>query len=131
MVRGKRLGYVLLVSVFLLGVIVGGGAMLAVSQESHAAVVSGQKALARPRLKALTRKLDLDREQQAHIAGILEDDSEVSQALGKDIVQRCGQRLREHRSQVDGDIRSTLRPDQQRRYDRLVDERRPQAWMLR
>lgn len=125
MVSGRRFGYVLLSVVFLLGAVVGGGGVLAWSQESHAAVVGqGNKGLQRYRLRALTRRLDLDREQRERVSGILEDDADVSQALGQDMVQRCGQRLREHKAQVDQNIRTVLRPDQQRRFDRLVDERR-------
>ena len=125
MVRGRRFGYVLLSIVFLLGAIVGGGGVLAWSQESHAAVMAqGAKGFQHYRLRALTRKLDLDREQHERVAGILEDDGEVSQALGQEMVQRCGQRLREHKNEVDQNIRTVLRPDQQRRFDRLTEERR-------
>jgi Spy/CpxP family protein refolding chaperone len=125
MVKSKRVGYLVLATVFVLGVVVGGGAMLAWSQESHAAVLGGPaKNLPRYRVRALSRKLDLDRDQQARIAAILEDDSEVTQALGQDMVQRCGQRLREQKGRVDNDIRVVLHPEQQRRFDRLVDERR-------
>jgi len=122
MVSGRRLGYVLMLSVFLLGVIVGGGAAFAWSQESHAAVVREGKVLQRYRLRALTRKLDLDRAQQARVADILEDDNDVSKALGKEMVQRCGQRLREQKVRVDGEIRDVLRPDQLRRFERLFEE---------
>ena len=124
MVKGRRLGYVLVSIVFALGVVVGGGGMLAWSQESHAAVLGEGKAFQHYRLRALARKLDLDHDQRRRIAGILEDDGEVSQALGQDMVERCGQRLRDHKSRVDNEIRSVLRPDQQRRFDTLVEERR-------
>ena len=124
MVKGRRFGYVLVSIVFLLGVVVGGGGMLAWSQESHAAVLGQGKTFQHYRLRALGRKLDLDREQRARIAAILEDDGEVSQALGQDMVQRCGQRLRDHKTRVDDEIRSVLRPEQQRRFDNLVEERR-------
>jgi hypothetical protein len=130
MVKSRRIGYLVLTVVFLLGVVVGGGAMLAYSQESHAAVIgNGGKTLQRYKIRALTRKLDLDRDQEARVAGILEDDNEVSQALGQEMVQRCGQRIREHKTRVDDDIRTVLRPDQQRRFDRLVDDRRRKLWL--
>jgi hypothetical protein len=129
MVSGKRLGYVLMTCVFLLGVVVGGGAMLAWSQESHAAVVREGKVLQHYRLRGLTRKLDLDRSQETRVAGILEDDTDVSKALGKDMMQRCGQRLREHKGRVDDEIRGVLRPEQQRRFERLVDERHNRVWV--
>jgi hypothetical protein len=129
MVKGRRIGYVLMVTVFLLGVLVGGGGALAWSQESHAATVREGKTLQRYKLRALKRRLELDREQEARVAGILEDDTEVSRALGRDVVQRCGQRLRDHQSRVDEDIRAVLHPDQQRRFDRLVDERHGKMWV--
>jgi hypothetical protein len=131
MVKGRRFGYVLLLSVFLLGGVVGGGAALALTQESHAAVVREGKVQQHYRLRALTRRLDLDRDQESRVSGILEDDNEVSQALGKEIVQRCGDRLRDHKNRVDGELRSVLRPDQQRRFDKLVEERRRHTLQLR
>ena len=124
MVKGRRFGYVLVSIIFLLGMVVGGGGMLAWSQESHAAVLGQGKTFQRYRLRALSRKLDLDHDQRQRIAGILEDDAEVSQALGQDMVQRCGQRLQDHKREVDTEIRSVLRPDQQRRFELLVEERR-------
>jgi len=129
MVTGKRTGYLLLCIVFVLGAVTGGGAALAWSQESHAAMVREGKAFDHHRLRALSRKLDLDGSQESRVAAILADDADQSQAIGHEVVQRCGQRLRDHKTQVDDAIRTVLRPDQQRRFDRLTDERRRRTWV--
>jgi hypothetical protein len=129
MVRGKQAGYLVLGAVFILGVVSGGGIAFAWTQESHAAMVREGKVFEGKRLKALSRKLDLDRDQESRVATILANDADESQTLGHDVVQRCGQRLRDHKTRVDDEIRTTLRPDQQRRFDRLVDERRHKAWV--
>ena len=122
--------YWVLGAVFVLGVVAGGGAAFAWSQESHAAMVREGKVFEGRRLKALSRKLDLDRDQESRVAAILASDADESQSIGHDVVQRCGQRLRDHKTHVDDEIRTALRPDQQRRFDRLVDERRHKAWVL-
>ena len=54
------------------------------------------------RLAMLSRKLDLDSDQETRIGAI----------------------LREHRGQVDTEIRAVLRPDQQTRYDKLIEGRK-------
>jgi len=125
MVTSKRMGYLLLGAVFLLGSVAGGGAAYAYAQRQHAAILRDepQKFDAR-RLAVLERKLDLDADQEARIRSILAKDREDSRALSKDMMERCGQPLRDHKSQVDSEIRDVLRPDQQARYDKLTDERR-------
>jgi hypothetical protein len=126
-VNRKRTGYWVLGAVFILGALSGGGVAFAWSQENHAAMVREGKTFERHRLKALSRKLDLDGNQESRVATILENDATESQTLGHDVVQRCGQRLRDQKMRVDDQIRTVLRPDQQRRFDRLVDERRRKA----
>lgn len=115
--------YVVLFGVFVLGAIAGGGAALAYAQSEHGPTASEGKVSHR-RLRALTRKLDLDREQQSRVASILTDDEDQSRVLGHDVVERCGQRLRDHKSHVDDEIRTVLRPDQRRRFERIVEQRR-------
>lgn len=125
MVTTKRKGYFLLAAVFLLGSVAGAGGAYAFAQKQHAAILRDepQKFDAR-RLASLDRKLDLDADQEARIRTILAKDREDSRALSKDMMQRCGQPLRDQKARVDAEIRDVLRPDQQARYDKLTDERR-------
>ncbi len=129
MVKGKRTGYLLLGAVFVLGGLAGAGGALAWSQENHAAMVREGKAFDHHRLRALSRKLELDGNQESRVASILAEDADQSRVIGRDVVQRCGQPLRDHKVQVDEQIRTVLRPEQQRRFDRLTDERRRRTWV--
>lgn len=103
MVKTRTKGYVVLVVVFLLGAASGGGASVAFMQRRHAAMLrdAGNGRETR-RLTVLSRKLDLDADQEARIGTI----------------------LHEHRGQVDTEIRAVLRPDQQTRFDKLVEQRK-------
>jgi Spy/CpxP family protein refolding chaperone len=76
------------------------------------------------RLRVLTRKLDLDADQEQRIRSILAKDRETMRGLGRDMFERCGEPLREQKARVESDIRSVLRPEQQRRYDDLLEDRR-------
>jgi Spy/CpxP family protein refolding chaperone len=121
----KRKGYLLLGAVFLLGSIAGGAGAYAFAQKQHAAILRDepQKFDVR-RLASLDRKLDLDVDQEARIRTILAQDRDDSRALSKDMVERCGQPLRDQKARVDAEIRDVLRPDQRARFDKLTDERR-------
>jgi len=116
------IGYVVLIGVFVLGAIAGGGAALAYATSDHAPSAKNAKSLKRAR--ALSRKLDLDRDQERRLDDLLTSDDDESRALGRDVVERCGQRLRDHQAHVDEEIRDILRPEQRRRYQRMMDERR-------
>ncbi len=122
--RGRGIGYIVLIAVFVLGAIAGGGAAFAWAQSDRAVAVKSGKHLQHRRVRALSRKLDLDREQEKRVAAIIAGDDDESRALGRDVVDKCGQRLRDHEAHVDDEIRDVLRPDQRRRFQRIVDERR-------
>ncbi len=118
------IGYIVLCCVFVLGAIAGGGAAFAYAQSEHAATAKTEKPAQKKRVRALTRKLDLDRDQERRVTDILASDDDESRALGRDVVERCGQRLRDHQSHIDDEIRDVLRPDQRRRFERVLDNRR-------
>ncbi len=40
------------------------------------------------------------------------------------MMERCGQPLRDHKRDVEAQIRAELRPDQQTKYDKLTEERK-------
>ena len=103
MVKTRTKGYLVLVAVFLLGAVSGGGASFAVVQRRHAAILRDDAgARETRRLAVLRRKLDLDAEQETRIRTI----------------------LRDHSGQVDTEIRAVLRPDQQTRFDTLIEQRK-------
>ena len=123
MMKRRGIGYLLFAVAFVLGVVAGGAAMFAWSQESHASIVRDGEVFEKHRLRALSRKLDLDRDQETRVANILASDGQESRVIGHEVVERCGERLRDHRKRVDDEIRGVLHTEQQRRFDRIIDER--------
>jgi len=124
-------GYLVLAFVFVLGAAAGGGGAFAWHEQRQAAMFRdrGGPDFEGHRLHGLARRLDLDAAQQDKIRAILTDDRDESRALGRDMFDRCGQPLRDHKAKVDAAIRAVLRPDQQARYDALVEERREHMWL--
>jgi hypothetical protein len=108
----KATAYLLIGFVFLLGVVAGGGAVMAWTSSEHAAIARGGAPAQRHKLHALSRKLDLDTDQQTRVATILASDDDESREL-----------LRDHHAHVDDEIRVVLRPEQRRRFERILDER--------
>lgn len=110
--------------VFTLGIAAGGGTALAYAHHRHVSQIENDRIFESRRLRGLSRKLKLDSEQEDRIADILADDQQESRKIGRDVIERCGQPLRDHKAAVDAQIRAVLRPDQQQRFDKLVEERR-------
>jgi Spy/CpxP family protein refolding chaperone len=129
MVSRRVYGYLVLVAAFAVGVACGGGAAFAYVAQKHAAMLrdDGRGPETR-RLRVKTRKLDLDEGQEQRIRAILVKNRDAMRELGKDMMERCGGALREQKARLDSDIRAVLRPDQQRRYDELLEERRDRMW---
>jgi len=120
----RGIGLAILAVVFLLGSVAGGAVTYGWMQSDRAANVRAGKSLSKHRLRALSRKLELDREQRARVAAILDSDDTESAAIGRDVVARCGQPLRVHERQVNDEIREVLRPEQRRRFERILDQQR-------
>jgi hypothetical protein len=112
MVTSKVLPYLLIACVFLLGVVAGGAAVMAWTSNERAAIVRGDPPAQRHKARVLSRKLDLDPDQEQRVATILTSDADESREL-----------LRDHRSHVDDEIRTVLRPDQRRRFEHIVEQR--------
>ena len=130
MVSRRLYGYLVLAAAFAVGGACGGGAAFAYVARKHAALLRDDaRGPEARRLRILARKLDLDGEQEQRIRGILARDRDALRDLGRDMLERCGGPLRDQKAQVDSDIRAVLRPDQQRRYDELLDERRERMWL--
>ena len=120
MVTGKAKAYGVFALVFALGAATGGGAALAWAHERRVAQLDNDHEFESRRLRALSRKLDLDADQEARIGSILAKDHDESRRLGRDIIERCGQPLRDHKTAIDAEIRAVLRPEQQERFDKLA-----------
>jgi Spy/CpxP family protein refolding chaperone len=123
-------GYLLLAAAFAVGVACGGGAAFAYVAQKHAAILrdDGRGPETR-RLRILTRRLDLDADQEQRIRAILSKDRDSLRELGRQMFERCGEPLREQKARVDAAIRSVLRPEQQLRYDQLLDQRHERLWI--
>jgi Spy/CpxP family protein refolding chaperone len=130
MVSRRAYGYLLLAAAFAVGVACGGGAAFAYVAQKHAAILrdDGRGPETR-RLRILTRKLDLDNDQEQRIRAILVKDRDTMRDLGRSMFERCGDPLREQKARVEADIRNVLRPEQQRRYDEMFDERHERLWI--
>ena len=112
MVTSKLTAYLLIACVFLLGVVAGGGAVLAWTSSERASLASGGPPAQRHKIHALSRKLELDPDQEQRVATILSNDADESRDL-----------LRDHRAHVDEEIRTVLRPEQRRRFEHIVEQR--------
>lgn len=129
MVRRTVVGYAILTAVFTCGAAAGGGATYAYAQKRNAAILRDDgRELDGRRLTALARRLDLDPEQEGRVAAILARDREAWRALSHTMLERCGQPLRDHKSEIDAAIRDVLRPDQQKKFDGIREGRRDRIW---
>ena len=119
--RTKLKGYGAFALVFVLGILIGGAGSRAMLQRRYARLFRDRFAVFEHRkLGALSRRLSLDDAQEDKVRVIMSKDGEQRRALTRDIMDRCGAPLRAQKSQMDAEIRSQLRPDQQSRYDLLV-----------
>lgn len=119
--RAKLKGYGAFALVFVLGILIGGAGSRALLQRRYARLFRDRFAVFEHRkLGALSRRLSLDDAQEDKVRVIMSKYGEQRRALTRDIMDRCGAPLRAQKSQMDAEIRSQLRPDQQSRYDLLV-----------
>lgn len=117
-------GYGAFALVFVLGLLVGGAGSRALLQRRYGRLFKDPSALfERRRLGALAHRLNLDDAQEERVRGILSKYASQRRSLTRDIMDRCGAPLHAQKTQLDGEIRSVLRPDQQARYDQLLKDR--------
>lgn len=131
MVNTRAKGYLVLGAVFVLGAAAGGAGAHAFDARRHAAVLGegGRRLFEMRRMHALSRKLDLDATQEQKVGALFEAERAEMRALSRDMMDKCGQPLREHKAKIDAQVRAVLRPEQQKRFDELVDERRERMWL--
>jgi Spy/CpxP family protein refolding chaperone len=124
MVNKTRLKiYGVLGGTFLLGAVAGGATSFAFAEHKHRAFVTGGREMfEQRRLAALSRELDLTEEQRARVLSTMRKHREEQRRLTRELFDRCGAPVREQKARVEAEIRAILTPDQQRRFDELVDE---------
>ena len=123
MVNAKRYkAYGALAGVFLLGSVAGASASWALSQREFRALAGDRSAFEKRRLHALSRELDLSDEQRDQIAAIFEKHHDERRELTRDVFEKCGEPLREHKAKLTSEIHAVLKPEQRDRYDALMRE---------
>lgn len=114
---------VMLTALFLLGGATGVFGTLAFVHRREARMVRNGQGFEDRRMHGLARRLDLDDEQRAALRALMRDNREQSRALGKEMMDRCGEPLRAHHAAFDTKLRALLRPEQIQRYEELQRER--------
>ncbi|MGD0675113.1 MAG: hypothetical protein ABSC94_06810 [Polyangiaceae bacterium] len=122
MVGGRLRGYVILVTVFALGVVAGGGSVFASLKHRYTALMLDDRVDER-RLEALTDQLALDGAQRERIARILNDARREARVISLQTDAKCGHPLLDHRARVDDRIRAELQAAQQAKFDVLLARR--------
>jgi len=121
--RNKLKGYGALLAVFLLGILLGGAGSRAMLQRHYARIFRDPNAMGDyGRMGALSHRLKLDDEQEDRVRSILGKYRKQRRSLTREIMDRCGAPLRAQKSEMDGEIRTLLRPEQQTRYDQLIKD---------
>jgi hypothetical protein len=121
--RAKLKGYGALLLVFVLGILLGGAGSRAMLQRRYRAMFRDPDAMFNNRrVGALARRLKLDEAQEERVRDILGKYGKRRRELNREIMDRCGAPLRTQKSELDGEIRALLRPDQQTRYDQLLKD---------
>lgn len=123
MVGGRLRGYLILVTVFTLGAVAGGGSVFAALKHRYTALLLDDRVDER-RLEALTDQLALDGTQRERITGILNDARREAHVISLQTDSRCGHPLLDHRARVDDRIRAELQAAQQAKFDALLARRR-------
>jgi Spy/CpxP family protein refolding chaperone len=122
MVIGKRgKAYAVLGGVFVLGALAGGGSVFALSQREVRAFARGERqAFEHRRLDALERELDLTAEQRTRIAAIFEKHRAEQRDARRQMMERCGEPIREQRRKLTEAIDAVLTPEQRQRHAELM-----------
>ncbi|HYP91189.1 MAG TPA: hypothetical protein VEQ59_23650 [Polyangiaceae bacterium] len=117
--------YGVVLGIFVLGAGAGGAAGYAVASQRLAEVFSQD----RPgfgdarRYEALSRQLDLSRDQRQQLRAIMERHRDENRELTRAMVEKCGDDLQSLRERVDREIGGVLSAEQQQRFKQLMDQR--------
>jgi Spy/CpxP family protein refolding chaperone len=124
MVNGRVKGAAVLLAVFALGSVAGGGGAYAWLRRDD---ISGaeEHGLRNPRrLRALERSLDLTAAQRGRVRAILAQSGDQRRRLAQEMFERCGEGLRSQHDAVSAQIRAVLTPEQQARFDVIDAQQR-------
>lgn len=121
MVSARLKGVAVLLAVFALGSVAGGGGAYAWLRRDDISGAEEQRGLRNPRrLRALERSLDLTPTQREQVRAILAQSGDRRRQLAQEMFERCGDGLRAQHDAVSAQIRAVLTPVQRERYD-LID----------
>ena len=125
MVNVRAKGAAVLVAVFALGGVAGGGGTYAWLRRDEATSAEEEHGGRSPRrLRALERSLDLTATQREQVRAILAQSGEQRRQLAQEMFERCGDGLRAHHDAVSAQIRALLTPEQQTRFDAIAAPQR-------
>lgn len=118
--------YAAMAAVFALGAVAGGGAVYAYTRSDYVLLASDDSGELRERRRfaALRRELDLDDTQGEQVRAILQRYRPERRNLLRAAFERCGKPLEEQKLKMDSEIRARLRPEQQPRFDALLEAQR-------
>ncbi len=113
--------YLVMSTLFVLGVLAGGAATFTFVKREHAQMMRDPQSFHRKRrVRVLARKLDLTDKQQSEIARILEKDAPKRRELMRETFDKCGEPMHRHKKDIDAEIRKVLQPDQVKKFDDLA-----------
>jgi Spy/CpxP family protein refolding chaperone len=124
-VNTRARGAAVLVAVFALGAVAGGGGTYAWLRRDDAAGSDDDRVARGPRrLRALERALDLTPAQRERVGAIMVQSGEQRRQLAQEMYERCGDGLRARHDAVSAQIRALLTPAQQARFDVIAARQR-------
>jgi len=125
MVSARLKGAAVLLAVFALGSVAGGGGAYAWLRRDDINGFEEQRGLRNPRrLRALERSLDLTPTQRERVRAILAQSGERRRQLAQEMFERCGDELRAQHDSVSSQIRAVLTPAQRERFDVIDAQQR-------
>lgn len=122
---GKLKVYGIVAGIFVLGAGAGGAAGYAVASKKVAEVLREDRpgASEARRFEGLAAELDLSREQRQKVREIMARHRDENRRLSQALFEKCGNELKELRSQVDAEIRQVLDEKQRQRFAELMEKR--------
>ncbi len=117
--------YAVVLGIFALGAGAGGAAGYAVASKRVAEVLGDGRPDAQEAIhfEALSKKLDLTREQRKQVRTIMQRHRGEHRKLTRAMYEKCGGELSELRTRMDGEIREVLDQEQKEQFKTLMEKR--------
>ncbi len=124
-ISSKLKVYGVVIGIFVLGAGAGGAAGYAVASKRVAEVLGGGRGEAHEalRLEAISKKLDLSREQRQQVRSIMSRHRDDNRRLTRDMYEKCGGELGQLRERMDEEIRGVLDEEQRARFVEMMEKR--------